>query len=149
MNFFLKTRVLLWTVAILVLLNIATFIGVLSFSNEEPSSEKQRNEFFKKLELTESQKEKFISRKAFYKKINDPLYDRYDTIMVYLQKQIAIQPTDTATIRLYTDSLGYLNAEIRRNWLRYSIEVRTYLNEAQQKKYDVLTMEHLKNRLSK
>jgi Spy/CpxP family protein refolding chaperone len=150
MNSFLKPKILLWIIALLLFANVATFIGVLTaHTDKEGSSEKQRDLFFKKLELTESQKKNFIAKKVHFKSINESLYNRYDSIMIQLHYQVSNTPPDTATIRVYTDSLGLLNAQIRRNWLAYSIEVRKYLNKQQQAKYDKLTLEHLKCKMSK
>ena len=150
MNFFLKQKKLLWVIALLLIANVATFIGVvIAYTDKESSPEKDRNLFFKKLELTESQKKVFIARKAHFRSINEPLYDRYDSIMIRLQHQVSITPTDTAIIRKYTDSLGLLNAQIRRNWISYSIEVRRCLSKEQQLRYDKLTLEHLKCKIGK
>jgi hypothetical protein len=150
MNSFLKPKILLWVIALLLTANIATFIGVLiAHTDKEESPEKQRDQFFKKLGLTENQKRNFIAKKAHFKAINEPLYNRYDSIMIELHQQISNTTPDTTTIRIYTDSLGLLNAQIRRNWLSYSIQVRKYLDKKQQVKYDKLTLEHLKCKMSK
>lgn len=150
MSFFLKPKFLLWVIALLITANLATFIGVMLAHNEkEPSMEKQRNRFFKKLGLSEYQKKCFIARKVHFKKLNDPLYDNYDSIMIRLQRQVSATHPDTATIRMYTDSLGMLTTKIRYNWIHYSIDVRKYLNSEQQKKYDILTMEHVKSKIGK
>jgi Spy/CpxP family protein refolding chaperone len=150
MNSFLKPKILLWVIALLLVANVATFIGVvIAHTDKEDSPEKQRNLFFKKLGLTENQKKNFIARKAHFKAINEPLYNRYDSIMIQLHYQVGNTSPDTATIRMYTDSLGLLNAQIRRNWLAYSIEVRKCLNKEQQARYDKLTLEHLKCKMGK
>lgn len=150
MSVFLKPKFLLWVIALLIIANVATFIGVmLAHTEKEPSMEKQRNLFFKKLGLSENQKKNFIARRVHFKKLNDPLYDNYDSIMIRLQRQVSVTPPDTATIRMYTDSLGLLTTKIRHNWIQYSIEVRKYLNSEQQKKYDFLTMEHVKYKIVK
>lgn len=150
MNIFLKPKILLWIIALLLVANIATFIGVVVANNaEEPTPEQQREKFFKKLGLAEEQRNNFISKKAHYKAINDPLYERYDSIMVRLQLQVSATPPDTALIRMYTDSLGVLNAQIRRNWISYSIEVRKCLENKQQKRYDELMLEHIRCKAGK
>jgi len=145
MNIFLKPKILLWIIALLLVANIATFIGVIVANNaEDLTPEQQREQFFKKLGLTDNQKNNFITKKAHYKSINDPLYEKYDSIMVRLQLQVRNTPPDTAIIKKYTDSLGVLNAQIRRNWISYSIEVRNCLDKKQQQRYDELMLEHLR-----
>lgn len=149
MNFLLKPKFLLWVIVILILVNIGTFLGVFFAHDHKESKEEQREKIFKKLGLTDNQRKTFVTTRDRFQNKNFPLYDRYDTLMIKLQSQVSKTPIDTATINHYADSLGRLNAQIRKNWIRYSIEVRKCLTPEQQKKYDIVTLEHLRSKMGR
>lgn len=149
MNFLLKPKFLQWAVVILILVNIGTFLGVFFAHDRRESKEEQREKMFKKLGLTDSQRKTFITKRGYYLKLNSSLYDSYDSLMLKLQSQVALTPIDSVTINRYADSLGRLNAQIRKNWVRYSIEARKCLTPDQQKKYDIIALEHLRSKMKR
>lgn len=150
MNFFLKPKILIGVIALLLVANIATFVGVVIVHNEkETTPEKQRNQFFKKLGLTEAQKKTFILKKTRFKAINAPLYSKYENIMIRLHNQACQAKPDTSLIRSYTDSLGILNAQIRRNWTSFAIEIRKDLSNEQKMRFDKITLEHIRCKMNK
>lgn len=148
MKFFLKPKFLLGIICILLLVNIATFIGILvAHDSKEEAKCRLREEFYDKLGLSSEQRQFFYKKREEYKKLNNPLYDKYDSIMVLLQKNVP--NPDSTSIKLYTDSLGTLTSTIRKNWIQYSIEVRETLNADQKIKFDHLTLEHLKGKMKR
>lgn len=144
MNFLLKPKFLLWIIGILLIINVATFWGI--FLTQHNRHEKARFEFFSKLGLTKQQEDFFNERRNFYRDKNCVLYHRYDSLMWVVHQKIAITPSDTSTIFAITDSLGRINAGIRKNWAMYSIDIRNTLSISQQKKYDSLMLDNILGR---
>ena len=150
MNFLLKPKFLIWVIAILIVINISTFVGVMiSENNKKNWKEKQREAFFNNLKLSDKQRVIFVTKRKHFQKLNNPLYNSYDSIMVRLQHEVAHNTPNYDTIRYYTDSLGHLNTMIRRNWVHYYIDVRKHLSESQKVLFDSLTMEHLRTKMEK
>lgn len=149
MNFLLKPKFLLWIVIILILVNVATFIGIVLTRHEHRSMEKDREEYFNKLGLRPEQRQFFIDKRDLYKKKNFPLYSKYDNLMLELRKKIANSPTDTASLFAITDSLGKINGKIRKNWTKYSLDIRGTLDQQQKQKFDSLAIEHVKEKMKR
>lgn len=155
MDFQKKNRLMIWTIAILLIMNIAT-LALLWFSQfkrpkpfpppgtQESSIEGVRF-LEKELNLTEKQIQQFIDSRNRHATKSKEIHEKIYQLTKQILDEVFIPNPDSVKIQKLNNKIGKQQTEFERYLFKHILELKSYCNPEQQEKlklffYDVASM---------
>jgi len=141
---------MIWTIVILVAMNVSTFITLIYNRNREVKSVEGKEQaqtestsanysgryFRDQLNLTGGQMEKFIEFNPVFRQNIRDINFKLDAVRQRMLKEMAAKTVDTARLDMLSDSVGILHSELKKVTYRYYLDIKDICDESQKQKLE-------------
>lgn len=143
-KYFNKTRILIWIIIALVILNISTLASIFwhkyQFKHHwDNQKEMNMNEgsrmgkhLFEKLHLTDLQKEKFHQTHLQFKEMDKVVIDKMFSYRQKMLNELKKPETDTLILNQYSREIGDLHVQLKMNTIKLYTELKSICTPEQQ-----------------
>lgn len=136
-----KTKILIWIIIILVVINLAAIVSGIVFTSERRSSlpvrtdipYDRRADFFRgQLGLTTDQRESFINFNREFNQRARTLTERMNSLRLQMVDEMAVPRPDRKKLDSLCVSIGRLHTELKRATVDFYLKMKNVCNEDQQ-----------------
>jgi len=149
-----KYRLMVWVVAVLALMNIATIITVIYNRNQtgsekifdgdnlnqvETTSTLYSGRWFRdQLNLNREQMSMFVEFNPLFRENVRNINNDLNSLRQQMLSEMAADNNDTRRLNTLSDSIGYLHADLKKVTYKYFLEIKNICDKQQQQKLELV-----------